>query len=1270
MSEETEKGPSLGGINLGWIAATIAALLLGRSLPLPLDRSEPTKPAEAMTTEEAPTPFEEVADEEGDKKYDEKEALSPLREALYGEGRGPKGDFLADLEERLCCDRLKVHTLIATVPAPVGSSMSHRFDESVNSISSAAGRYGFVLERWRRPWAEPRKAEDPRVELSLERGPRGPVARAAVPSASKGAPKPQATTGDPGTLVFRNVDMAIKTKASDPDEFLVVFLVPESPTQGIDRAALIHALDLSKRFVAYSGRKLHLLAPRFSGSMPSLRDALLSWLDSTQKPWAETKHTVQIISGTASAFPQVPFQDAFKKHEALAQPLTFHSTTHRTETMLTAVLNYLGAENDPHVAILREGNTGFGATLGPTRSKDKRDQSREKCAESEPSKEFRYTTIRYPLNIAEIRRRYQKAGLLDDPTSAVLRGPKELAAPEETKRDLRDIFPYQTSDSTAILEDRVLSHTLRQMDDERYHVVGLISTDARDAIFLARLVRRHCPNARIFAIFSDLLYLESESTTDLRGMLVATTYPLYPANRDWTFSNGESDAKQNDRKRLFPSEGAQGQYNATIALLSDMPLSAPKSKAGDLLIEYRPPPFFGQESDIPPIWISVLGERALYPVACMIREEGKDGKEGKVLDQDYLWRPPGSTAPCERAGLDRDGAQRGRSANPAPTRPQPLKIDHAVPWAVLFAVVSFALLLIQGCRLRKALHEESGSRSHDWGGTAHFASIAGLTAMGYLFLASPLIARIAGKVDLVLTSDDQGTFSARFQWVPISGLTFLAVLVAAISLAPSAVRNVRNQGGWHWVELLVVSSGSLATFIAQRSLLADPNRLLSLDRSCALTGGVSAYVSTLFLMSALGAWAYARGKVLKITEQYSLSGGVLGALDPAAMAETLQSIGYHGTRLDDWFRDPWKVLRDSVYSYRDSVYSYAEWRWLMAWVLAGGLLVIVCVETFIVRPPGYSDEGLFFDWVFRPALCLGLVLFAAGFAWLTSIWRDLRATLHGFEQLLGDAFLKVPRRLIVWRTHLDNTESDYRLAIRRQATVAYDLLTGWKRNHRAASTFKTDFLQGDGRNTVLDHLQYLMSRCGDPTARPTGPHNEVDTIRKFAEDLALYRLKVPIVTEEKSKKSSETEEKTPDLTIEDKVIGHIEILLTLEAARWVAFALARTWVLVISYVFMGLALLFSITSYPFPEQPRVMGIIGITIAGLAFIVTRIAFGLSSDPVISRIEGTTPGRVSWDSASLRSLGTFVLPLLGVLVAISYELFELLRTLLGPILRVIH
>ena len=241
----------------------------------------------------------------------------------------------------------------------------------------------------------------------------------------------------------------------------------------------------------------------------------------------------------------------------------------------------------------------------------------------------------------------------------------------DTESNSRDVFPNQTPDWTALSEDRVLTQALRYLEDARVKVIGIIGTDPRDTIFLARLIRRYCPDARIFTVGTDLLYLDPASIADLRGMIIGSTYPLYASNHSWTNSDPAS------RGLVFPSESAQGVYNAAsvqIARLTGQ-LGAEKDRGGGKLLEYSTPtPLTGRfalDAEMPPVWVSVVGERSLYPVDCQ-----PFAALTPSIDPDYLYS--------------------GRFSS---SKPSKLLINRCMAWVVFLAVASLVLVTTLSRRL-------------------------------------------------------------------------------------------------------------------------------------------------------------------------------------------------------------------------------------------------------------------------------------------------------------------------------------------------------------------------------------------------------------------------------------------------------------------------------------------------------------------------------------------------------------------------------------------
>lgn len=171
---------------------------------------------------------------------------------------------------------------------------------------------------------------------------------------------------------------------------------------------------------------------------------------------------------------------------------------------------------------------------------------------------------------------------------------------------------------------------------EKYRYVGLLATDPRDKLYLARLIRQYCPDVALFTVQSDLLYAHPEYNRYLEGMIVGSTYPLFNSNQLW------SPPRQGSTQRLqFPRNMAQGAYNATLALLD----------RGEL-VDYGAP--FGSQlgRPQPPIWLTVVGHEALWPLEVgtgydrLLKAKNLEADERSPYT--YVNTPPGPPTAAER----------------------------------------------------------------------------------------------------------------------------------------------------------------------------------------------------------------------------------------------------------------------------------------------------------------------------------------------------------------------------------------------------------------------------------------------------------------------------------------------------------------------------------------------------------------------------------------------------------------------------------------------
>src|SRR5262249_386906 len=129
-----------------------------------------------------------------------------------------------------------------------------------------------------------------------------------------------------------------------------------------------------------------------------------------------------------------------------------------------------------------------------------------------------------------------------------------------------------------------------------------LATDTHDVLFLNKLLKKQCPNVQVFTTGPSIILANPEDAYHMRGMIVASTYPLYPPNQNWV--QGKFS-----RRLSFLGQSAQGTYNAVLAQLGGAPL-----------LEYRAPQFADatpQCKDWPPIWISMVSENGKFvPLHC------------------------------------------------------------------------------------------------------------------------------------------------------------------------------------------------------------------------------------------------------------------------------------------------------------------------------------------------------------------------------------------------------------------------------------------------------------------------------------------------------------------------------------------------------------------------------------------------------------------------------------------------------------------------------
>ena len=521
-------------------------------------------------------------------------ATEILKQFLYGQdmkvpGQDPK-EAIGKIIEDQSDPRFKyyVDSIIATLPDPIETGLSVKLDEEIDAIQRAAESEGYVLDRFKLPWPTPaeRAAKGGEAEIDQSED---------IEPAPDETPHPRAKPvrrSEPGVLLFRD---------GHTHHLLVVFLVGETPTSGIHKPALRKALqqacELHNAFVSALPRggcshncpPISIMGPAFSGSQDSLVFAIHDWRSQGSVGNGKTSCSdskIRMISGSATSIDQHRFQDS--------DNIDFKATVIPDNTVLIELSQWIkdrgmGTDTGEGVAILSESNTVYGGGVRPVSQTDTRRLSAFPAALS----------LKFPIHISELQKAREETATqasVSDSLALALRNPNLPFAPAAS-RERRDIIPiYSRSEVNSI--ELVLDQLLESIKQQQVGCVIIAATNIEDTIFLAREVRDSNPNVMLISLNASVLFLHSVVNPQLRGVFVASGYPLFSANQVW--SNPFWGAR---RRVQFPSDTAEGAYNATVALLG-----------GDKdMLDYGDP--FNANARIPPLWVMVIGSGGVWPLA-------------------------------------------------------------------------------------------------------------------------------------------------------------------------------------------------------------------------------------------------------------------------------------------------------------------------------------------------------------------------------------------------------------------------------------------------------------------------------------------------------------------------------------------------------------------------------------------------------------------------------------------------------------------------------
>jgi len=403
---------------------------------------------------------------------------------------------------------------------------------------------------------------------------------------------------------------------------LAPFLIHSSQAWGIDRTTPTGVLTLGNILRCLLGpRAIRIVGPNFSGSQTSMIQATRDWLERNPEMKGR-KNLFRWYNGSATEIKQDAFQGVAR---GLNPGLTLQSTLYPNSVLREQLLDFLAryhlnpllsradSKNYIDIALLVESNTGYGGSY-PYLAGEEKCQKKEEILEDHArwgKLKFRYHYYSYPINVSQVRIAYQQSGVSSVAAPVQLATSVRLPIADDTSSlPYRDLIRPAAPPVTAVHDELTLTRLLDELSHHDYEYVGVISTNVFDQLFLFQKIRTACPNTQLIVNTPELLFSHHEAIPYLRGMLVVSSYPLYPDNQAWSFPH------RGDLFQIgFGSSTSPSIFNAAAAHLAEMSNGC----VPEQLIEYGLPfeDLFAPPATYksPAVWISVVGQRSPYPVS-------------------------------------------------------------------------------------------------------------------------------------------------------------------------------------------------------------------------------------------------------------------------------------------------------------------------------------------------------------------------------------------------------------------------------------------------------------------------------------------------------------------------------------------------------------------------------------------------------------------------------------------------------------------------------
>jgi hypothetical protein len=363
-------------------------------------------------------------------------------------------------------DRFALQHLIVLVPDPAESVDAELFDSVLEGVEEAVSDdtgegTAYVRDRRWMPWTD--------------------------------APGSECWEEVPGVTLYRPLD------GPDAHAPLLVLFVGETPISGLRAPQFKSAVALARRYNPLVGSRwlpFRVLGPTYSGTAASLVAATRSVMRDRSLAGSH----FHIVSGTAATVkarqilaPQPQSTtDPYAQLEPQSEVVAYESAT-ATDTYLLRRLQDFLVKRGGDCREGRDGTKGNIVLFTETATTYGSFGTESGC--------FRIWKL--PPDLASIR--------------ANAKGSKEPAGGSDDSDN--------AAEAQVVRRSLALGSTLDRLSDSRIRFAGIVATDPRDVLFLARRFREQLPDIRLFTVGASIRYEDAKEADALNGMLVVHSAP-------------------------------------------------------------------------------------------------------------------------------------------------------------------------------------------------------------------------------------------------------------------------------------------------------------------------------------------------------------------------------------------------------------------------------------------------------------------------------------------------------------------------------------------------------------------------------------------------------------------------------------------------------------------------------------------------------------------------------------------------------------------------